>query len=711
MHVSFQRCVLFSGRASQIFVNVFTADTAFFCPSTRFEPTMQKARHLQFLRRLASVIFVLMVVKLIGEQKCEKKRPLSVSISAQAAMSEGKGSQSHKRKRIRHEMTDALSEEGGVCGSIVRSMKIPCKDGGSVDWTYMDPCALLRALSKFGDLLKNVETQRLCVYMDEVTPGNVLRPDRGRSVAMWYWTLLDLPDWFMGRSDGWFYFAALPVKLIDGIQDGYSYLFGRMMEIFLEQEGPFNFTTRFPCNSSRGMFLCKGKFEALLSDEKSITALWSLRGASGTKPCCFCQNVLGHMAPDKVEDHAWLVHYSCSSSKRFAKHTTRTFSDMREKLEAISGNKTACQKLGQVFGLTFKANGILWHPTLRHKVCPIQQTVYDWMHILVASGGVLQYECNEYVKVLKGEGILPEQLDAFAVHVCFPKKFQKLPKKFFQERVNWEDNSVLRAFAGEILMVVPTLVFFNEIVLKRLGILQDHRESLQLAADILDILFCGVESLQFQRELKRKIARHNDLFAQLYSGCVKPKFHWLFHVPEHIAKIGRSLACFSAERKHRAAKTVAAFNTQNDKVQLNLATRVGDDTLKGFSDKTVCQETFLLGTGKDAPQWEGLLELQLGKRVSAVCGRKLMSSKGEVSLQDAVWDREQGQLLFPTMFLQVTDVLSRRQTFMCVAQCHNHAGNGMFEAVSSEDLLVWKSEFQTVPYTKRSRGMIHALLK
>ena len=655
-----------------------------------------------------------MVVKLIGAQKCEKKRPLSVSISAQAAMSAGTGSQSHERKRIRDEMTDTLLEEGGLCGSIMRSMKIPCKDGGSVDWQYIDPCALLRALSKkrpeFGDLLKNAETQRICVYMDEVTPGNVLRPDHGRSIAMWYWTLLDLPDWFMGRSYGWFYFAAFPVKQIGDIQDGYSYLFGRMMEIFLEQEGPFNFTTGFPCNSSRGMFLCKGKFEALLSDEKAITALWSLRGASGTKPCCFCQNVLGHMAPDKVEDHAWLVHFSCSSSERFAKHTTRTFSDMREKLEAISGNKTACQKLGQVFGLTFKANGILWHPTLRQKVCPIQQTVYDWMHILVASGGVLQYECNEYVKVLKGQGVQPEQLDAFAVHVCFPKKITKLPKKFFQERVNWEDNSILKSFAGEILVVVPTLVFFNEIVLKPLGILQDHRESLQLAADILDILSLGVESLQFQRELKRKITRHNDLFAQLYSGCVKPKFHWLFQMPEHIAKIGRTIACFSAERKHRAAKTVAAFTVHNCRMQINLATRIAGDILRAFSDKTVCQETFLLSKGKDASQWDDLLGLKLGKEVSVVSGGKLMSSKGQVSLQDAVWDREQGQLLFPTLFLQVTDVLSRRQTFMCVAQCHNHAGNGMFEAASSEDLLVWKSEFQTVPYT-RAKGMIHAHLK
>ena len=69
--------------------------------------------------------------------------------------------------------------------------------------------------------------------------------------------------------------------------------------------------------------------------------------------------------------------------------------------------------------------------------------------------------------------------------------------------MNWEDNTVLKAFAGETLLVVDTLVLFNEFVLKPLGILQDHRESLELASDILGILSLGAAANQFQRELKK----------------------------------------------------------------------------------------------------------------------------------------------------------------------------------------------------------------
>ena len=119
-------------------------------------------------------------------------------------------------------------------------MKIDLDNANSVSWHYLHPCALLHAFSKrrpeFGDLLRHVETQRVIIYMDEITPGNVLRPDHGKSVAMWYWTLLDLPDWYIGRNEGWFYFAAFPVNLIGDVTDGYSYLFARMVEFFWKKK-------------------------------------------------------------------------------------------------------------------------------------------------------------------------------------------------------------------------------------------------------------------------------------------------------------------------------------------------------------------------------------------------------------------------------------------------------------------------------------------
>eukprot|EP00974_Lingulodinium_polyedra_P022899 2209521-Lingulodinium_polyedra.AAC.1 len=36
----------------------------------------------------------------------------------------------------------------------------------------------------------------ICIYSDEVQPGNVLRPDKGRSFLAVYWGVTELPDFF-----------------------------------------------------------------------------------------------------------------------------------------------------------------------------------------------------------------------------------------------------------------------------------------------------------------------------------------------------------------------------------------------------------------------------------------------------------------------------------------------------------------------------------
>ena len=187
-------------------------------------------------------------------------------------------------------------------------------------------------------------------------------------------------------------------------------------------EDHLNFTACLACGSTSGMFLCQAELAAILSDEKAIKELWCLRGASGTKPCCMCQNILGHMPRENLEGHEWLLHYGCPDRLRFSKHSSATFQQMSDQLALVSGNKQEVKKLGQLYRLQFHAAGILWHPSLKDKVCPVKQNYYDWMHILLASGGLGQYEINQFVKEIRGLGIPLKQLDDFAKMVIFPQK-------------------------------------------------------------------------------------------------------------------------------------------------------------------------------------------------------------------------------------------------------------------------------------------------
>ena len=95
----------------------------------------------------------------------------------------------HQRKKLRRELASDLVHEG-LCGPIMRTFTLQL-DGEDWEWTYLCLVALLNKLCalqpRLGDLIQN--TPSVACYMDEVKPGNVLRPDPARTVACFYWTL------------------------------------------------------------------------------------------------------------------------------------------------------------------------------------------------------------------------------------------------------------------------------------------------------------------------------------------------------------------------------------------------------------------------------------------------------------------------------------------------------------------------------------------
>ena len=46
------------------------------------------------------------------------------------------------------------------------------------------------------------QKDRAALYVDEITPGNALRPESQRSYYAFFWTLLDYPHWFRNTDLG-----------------------------------------------------------------------------------------------------------------------------------------------------------------------------------------------------------------------------------------------------------------------------------------------------------------------------------------------------------------------------------------------------------------------------------------------------------------------------------------------------------------------------
>ena len=52
----------------------------------------------------------------------------------------------------------------------------------------------------------------ICIYFDEVKPGNNNRPDIARAYDAYYWTFLDFPEWVIQQTQLWFLLAYISSK-------------------------------------------------------------------------------------------------------------------------------------------------------------------------------------------------------------------------------------------------------------------------------------------------------------------------------------------------------------------------------------------------------------------------------------------------------------------------------------------------------------------
>ena len=498
------------------------------------------------------------------------------------------------KNKLREELLSCL-EESGPAGAILASTELTLADGTQHTWSYLRPGAILAKMCS----LNGAFALRVACYQDEIKPGNVLRPDAGRTLCCLYWCLMDLPSWALARTGGWVHFATFPYKLLDKLPGGYSSLFARMLNVLEADQGHFTLFAApgLPIRAPSGNFWAKGCFGLVVSDEKALKEVWSLRGASGTKPCVFCKNIVGHMDKEAVAEHAYLVHYSSSSPNRFDQHTRGTFRAMVDNLEDLRDHPAQLKRLGQLYGLTYSPQGVLWDPVQKARLCPPLQTQYDWMHVLIACGGLAQYEVNEWVKLVAAAGVSLAQLDRFARKIRMPKVLGKLHESFFQSRVSQEPNTCIKCFGGELLLAAPILELFMQMCVRPASILEEHCQCLQHLLNILALLGLHSAVLPRTATLRAEIVSHNDLFRRLYPNCVKPKFHWMYHLADCIERFRVNLCCFAPERKHRSVKELAAHVT-NHHLATHVTTRLGYDTLQFFQDEQHAFEAMNASKGK-----------------------------------------------------------------------------------------------------------------
>jgi len=495
----------------------------------------------------------------------------TIAKALQSARLDGVAGEAEPSRYSLHRAAQAGLDEDTPYGKLIEDMELELTDGTTFTMPYINPFALVFYMNMLsvacrGFLRLHLQgrTARVCLYVDETTPGNVLRPDKGRSLQCVYWTFLEFPSWFRVKTTSWFAVCYLPSSVVQKLAGGMSALMARILRIFWHPTS-WNFK-RLGVRMRLGermqdAWQLHATFACWVSDEKAFKELCNVKGASGTKPCLQCKNVIGRVGRGDVMGN-YLVHVTEPDRTKFDPHTPDSFlemvSSLSERVEAHAPSKEV-KELEQMYGLTYNLHALPWDAYIMQNIVQIPVCVYwDSMHVLHAAGGVAQYECNQVVNKLLERGISLDNFDMFKEHVVHGmNKVVPLSRTFFKDRMCSGSDTHMKALAGETFLVIEILALFLATVVEPIGELLDVLRCFNALRIITEILKKGDAAVLHVAKLEATISEHHYLFLRLYPDCAKPKLHDLQHIPQCLARFQRNLNCFTTERKHREAKRIA----------------------------------------------------------------------------------------------------------------------------------------------------------
>ena len=466
----------------------------------------------------------------------------------------------------------------------------------------------------------------------------------GRSYVACYWSVLEWPEWFRTRHHfGWLEFAFVSVSEMKKFGMTESELAKEMLKIFWGQrEEQWNMSKTGVQLKTAGdrtaMFYFD--FGGFLGDAKAHSEVYDHKGATSKKPCLSCLNVQGRVDRDGL--HPYFVHLHDPDFSRCQLCTRQNYEEMVAEVEQAhaEGNPTTIGRVEMSTGLTYNRHGLLYDRDM-FLVARVPYGIYwDPQHAYFASGGVAQYQVNQFVLVLMRRGVTLASLDAFVQTITIPRGACKLQSNFFSTRIVVEKGAKkhIRAFASETVTAIRILGYYSDTIVKPTGELADHTRSLDCLRMITDIVLSGERALGKLELLKQLQREHTQTFARLYVRCVKNKPHTTWHIPLSMEAFGKNLNCFGPERKHRASKSIAAFTYRG--MTKSLIARAMHAHLRDVSNEHLFEPVVLSPPIKSAPTIAEMFQAW-GPVANVFTGTSLCTPNGKFVKHDVLlWRHE-----------------------------------------------------------------------
>ena len=416
---------------------------------------------------------------------------------------------------------------------------------------------------------------------DEITPGNLLRPDNARKFTSFYVSFKEFGSRALRHEESWFLVGILRTKALEHVVGGFSCALRQLLRALFMDAGGLSHGIVLPLDAGPTMLFAK--FSVHLGDEAALTTALCAKGASGIRCCLKCANIVKR-GSDLADKNPHLCEITCMDPQRFIRCTDRDLWTMHDRLEAMQDTVgvTQFENHQKAFGLVLNKNGVLADRTLRTQVLPITSMFYDWQHTFL-SNGVASQEIFYLLDACKAGGcrnvwtMLSELCQASWSFTCDHRARGVAIHRIFSPSREKASADHWKSGASELLTVYPLVRRFAEsIVLVKYPHLRREVGSFVSCCKLLDMLQDTkgeaevLDTTALQQACKSYLQLHIATYGE---DGVKPKHHFAFHIGEQAQQLKMLLDCFVIERSHQLPKLVATSIKQTASFEKSVIAR------------------------------------------------------------------------------------------------------------------------------------------
>ena len=471
-----------------------------------------------------------------------------------------------------------------------QKLGLPLIDGGTWDWHYLLPQAVLRKSlaesSVIAEAYRDALSRRanssqspwsMILYFDELTPGQVLRPDNKRKTMSVYTSFVELGPHLLSRTQFWSTIAVARTSMIRKVVGGWSRMLRDLLRAAFAGQETFESGVLVYAGGPQLFF---ARLSNVIADEAALKLALDCKGASGLRPCPGCKNVMLRGCDIACRDSSgYLVEITCADMNKF---DWASDVDIFDAIDLLLRSKDtmgvgAFGRLEMSSGFNHNPDGLLADLQMRAHCRPASTLTFDPMHCLWSNGVVaVEVHCL-LIKMVSNTKFTWRDLQDFCrAEWQFPAfcraKGRAIHEVFNDSREKSSKDS-FKAGATELLIVLPLVMHFAEIFLARF--LPEEVRSLRALVAVAH----ECQEAKFGRgnaeKLASAVSHHLDIFRSVYGEeWMRPKHHYVCHLPRQVARDGFLLDAFTLERKHQEVKRAASNADKTIQFELSTLARV-----------------------------------------------------------------------------------------------------------------------------------------